>query len=366
MQLLETLAHLFHPRRSNNHRPRVLHPEAFVYFSIIALVFALAIFASPRIFTSLENVLGYASNITIDQVVALTNAERSSQGLSPLIFNPTLSKAAASKGSDMFANQYWAHTSPSGKEPWAFISEAGYSYRVAGENLARDFAVSEQVVKAWMASPTHRANIVNAAYEEIGVAVVNGELNGMETTLVVQMFGTPRVRVAEALPPATTTSAGTSVESGVLSASDNSTRPTTLPRVAQPITQPTAQPVANQPADAQNATPTSATADSTAQLDVERADQEVSILPPTTTDTVILGGVVVPQAVLESPLISPSQLLKAFFLSMLLLIAGVLCYDLAIIESRKTVRFVGKNIAHLMLFTVVIFLIIFFKGGVVG
>ncbi len=353
MQFFETLAHLFHPRRSNLHRPRVLHPEAFVYFSIIALVFALGIHASPKVFTSLENVLGYASNITVEQVVALTNTERTRQGLAPLALNPTLSQAATSKGSDMFANQYWAHTSPSGKEPWAFISEAGYSYRVAGENLARDFAVSDQVVQAWMASPTHRANIVNASYQEIGVAVVNGELNGMETTLVVQMFGTPRAQLAQVLPPAT----ADSVESPSLSADE---------LVSQPIAGQTAESPPDQQPSKSIRDLQASDERNPSQPDVIESTQEVSILPATPTEAVILGGVVVPATVLDSPLISPEQLMKAFFLSMVLLILGVLCYDLAIIESRKTVRFVGKNVAHILLFSVVTFLIVFFKGGIVG
>ena len=106
---------------------------------------------------------------------------------------------------DMFAKQYWAHVSADGKQPWDFISDAGYSYTVAGENLARDFQHADQVVEAWMASPTHKANILHEKYTEIGIAVVEGNLEGIETTLVVQMFGNPLdptlvVDTAPALP----------------------------------------------------------------------------------------------------------------------------------------------------------------------
>jgi hypothetical protein len=89
----------------------------------------------------------------------------------------------------MFAKNYWAHNSPTGTTPWDFITASGYKYVVAGENLAKNFSTSQAVVNAWMASPTHKDNIVKPSYKEIGFAVVNGTLNGEETTLVVQMFG---------------------------------------------------------------------------------------------------------------------------------------------------------------------------------
>ncbi|MCG2685812.1 CAP domain-containing protein, partial [Candidatus Parcubacteria bacterium] len=76
---------------------------------------------------------------------------------------------------------------------WYFIVGVGYDYLYAGENLAKDFSHSSGVVDAWMNSPTHRENLVNPRYEDIGLAVVNGTLNGVETTLVVQMFGRKKV-----------------------------------------------------------------------------------------------------------------------------------------------------------------------------
>jgi hypothetical protein len=91
----------------------------------------------------------------------------------------------------MFQNNYWSHVSPSGKSPWEFFKESGYNYSVAGENLAKDFGDSSSVVSAWMNSPTHKANIINNKYKEIGIGVVDGVLNGMKTTLVVQHFASP-------------------------------------------------------------------------------------------------------------------------------------------------------------------------------
>lgn len=91
----------------------------------------------------------------------------------------------------MFAENYWAHFSPSGKDPWGFISSAGYKFSYAGENLAKNFYTSDEVIRAWMNSPSHKENIINGNFQDIGVAVEDGTLNGQKTTLIVQMFGKP-------------------------------------------------------------------------------------------------------------------------------------------------------------------------------
>jgi len=136
-------------------------------------------------------VLGYTSDILPEAIIRLTNEEREKEGLPALEENGFLNEAARRKAADMFAFDYWAHSSPAGKTPWSFFKEAGYNYVVAGENLAKDFSNPEAVVGAWMKSPTHKANIIDNRFKEIGVAVVEGTLNGYQTTLVVQLFGTP-------------------------------------------------------------------------------------------------------------------------------------------------------------------------------
>jgi hypothetical protein len=137
------------------------------------------------------NILGFATDINITDLLSETNKQRQNNGIAALNYNPVLANAAEQKANDMFADDYWAHVAPDGKTPWDFIVGAGYSYSYAGENLAKDFSKSSSVVNAWMNSPTHKDNIVNPNYTEIGFAVVNGNLNGEETTLVVQMFGKP-------------------------------------------------------------------------------------------------------------------------------------------------------------------------------
>lgn len=197
------------PHQTNNHKPKALHLSSFVSYILLAialqLVFQIVIVTRPQ-------VLGLATDITASQVLTLVNQDRLQNGLSPVKPDPLLDRAAELKAEDMFAKNYWSHVSPQGATPWDFINKTGYRYLYAGENLARDFATSDQVVKAWMNSPSHRANILNPKYQDMGLAVVNGNMGGEETTLVVEMFGTKQTNTpvvssaSTAQPEAETTS----------------------------------------------------------------------------------------------------------------------------------------------------------------
>lgn len=155
----------------------------FIYLQILA-VFAFGLYL---IRGTTGQVLG-AVSFEKGQIIELTNGKRAENGLPPLVENSQLDQAAQAKAFDMFAFDYWAHYSPQGKTPWHFINAAGYKYTFAGENLARDFSEPESVVGAWMSSPSHRSNLLDKNFREIGVAVENGKLGGREGTLVVQMF----------------------------------------------------------------------------------------------------------------------------------------------------------------------------------
>lgn len=181
------VTYLFVPHHSNNHRAKFLHPILIGLTVLSFLLGQVAVSVLPR-YTPV--VLAYVSNISPEKIVELTNKERTKEGLPEVSIDPELTQAALAKGSYMFAKNYWAHTAPDGTEPWKFVTDAGYQYRFAGENLARDFATPESVVSAWMASPTHKENLLSPKYQNIGVAVIKGQLNGTETTLVVQFFGT--------------------------------------------------------------------------------------------------------------------------------------------------------------------------------
>ncbi len=183
------LAHYFLPHETNNFRPRTLHISALVFYIIVFLLLQ----TSFRVIKySRPDILGFATDINVEKLLNLTNLQRAQLGLRPLTLNSQLSTAAQAKANDMFSKSYWAHNAPDGTTPWVFISQSGYNYLYAGENLAKDFANSEGVVNAWMASPSHRENMLKGEYQDVGFAIVNNRLAGEETTLVVEFFGTPQ------------------------------------------------------------------------------------------------------------------------------------------------------------------------------
>lgn len=107
-----------------------------------------------------------------EEVVRLVNIERRKGGLKELSHDWQLSRVARYKSEDMRANKYFSHTSPTYGSPFQMMKSFGISYKSAGENIARGYATPEAVVKGWMNSPGHRANILNSGFTHIGVGYV--------------------------------------------------------------------------------------------------------------------------------------------------------------------------------------------------
>ncbi|GGH80874.1 putative YkwD family protein [Pullulanibacillus pueri] len=108
------------------------------------------------------------------QVVDLTNKERTDRGLQPLKLDVNLSKMARDKSADMVKNNYFDHQSPTYGSPFDMMKKYGISYSSAGENIAAGQKTPEEVVNSWMNSEGHRANILNPDYDTIGVGYVQG------------------------------------------------------------------------------------------------------------------------------------------------------------------------------------------------
>ena len=188
MEKIKTfIHHLFIPHEENNFRAKSLHTDFLTVYLVIAFLMML-VFKQGNI----RDVLGFATDISVEKLAQLTNEQRQKNNLPSLSMNSALSLAAQKKAENMFQENYWSHYSPDGKTPWDFILGAGYKYEYAGENLAKNFLFSNGVVDAWMNSTAgHRENILKREYTEVGYAIVNGILNGEQTTLVVQEFGKP-------------------------------------------------------------------------------------------------------------------------------------------------------------------------------
>ncbi len=303
MTFLGTIRHLFVPHYTNNHRSKVLHTDALLFYVLVFAVFNLGFRLLHR---EMPDVLGYATDIHVEQLLAGTNSQRQAAGLGALTLNAALSQAAANKARDMFEKGYWAHNSPTGATPWNFITDAGYRYSVAGENLAKNFSTSQGVIDAWMASPTHRDNILKSSYREIGFAVVNGVLQGEETTLVVQMFGAPSGSVAVAQAPS---------------------KPATIPKQAFATEE--------KPKDA--AKPVEVNA-------------PIAESPQVSFNSMFLG-------VTKKPAISIPTLTRDIVFIFAGVLLGVLLLDAWVVSRKKIVRVAGHNIAHFLFLSSIMILI---------
>lgn len=198
----EFFHHLFYPLESNNHRSKILHADSLLLAIILLFVGQFFIVFGKEHFPS---ILGARIDISSQELLNFTNQKRQQQSALPLTLSAELSKVAELKAKDMFEKGYWAHTSPDGVTPWHYFQVVGYDYTFAGENLARGFSTSNGVVDAWMASPSHRENVLSNNYQEVGFAVVEGKLAGEDTTLVIEMFGGKSKKTLSINPPTVAT-----------------------------------------------------------------------------------------------------------------------------------------------------------------
>ncbi len=296
------LRHFFTPHLTNNYRPKLLHPQILVL--LILFFFSLGILTS---FTrqSYPSVLGITSQISIDQLLILTNQQRQNNNLPPLSLNGSLSSAALAKGNYMFEKNFWSHIAPDGTTPWYFIRSAGYNYLYAGENLARGYDSASGVVDAWMASPSHRENVLSPNYKEVGFAVLDGNLTGENTILVVEMFGARGESESASVP-------------------------------SQQVESSTPQ-VASSPAD---------------QKETKPETEEIKKVEPV-------------QPTPAAPLINAQTFSSNLAMTTVVIFMFVLILDMIIIERKKIIRFVGHNLDHVLLFALIgILLLVVLKGYV--
>lgn len=292
------IAHWFLPHPTTHEKAKLLSWHLlFIYF----LLFALLRISFDLVGIYRPGILGTTSQISTEKIIEGTNIERQKAGLPPVVVNTALSQAAGEKAANMFAENYWAHYSPSGRDPWGFIKSAGYKFSYAGENLARNFSDSEGIVAAWMNSSTHRENILNPNYQEIGIAVEDGNLQGQHTTLVVQMFGRPAQAVA-AIPP---------------------------------------------------------------QTDLKGAEVKAEIPPllPQSQPLSVAGSALSDQNVSGRPLLDPFVATRTAGLSLIMIISTLLIVDFVVLRRRGVFRFSSHHFAHLSFMAVVGTSLILSKAG---
>lgn len=193
MKIFEKIKDFFIPHQRNNYAPASLQKYAVLGMMLLVLISFATANLQALLWISSEWMV---STILPAVIVQETNAERQADNLIALKRNKTLDEAAQLKADDMASKSYFSHNSPGGETPWYWFTKANYKYVHAGENLAVHFTDSSEVVEAWMKSPSHRANIMNGNYQEIGIGTAKGTYEGFDTVFVVQLFGTPEAVVA--------------------------------------------------------------------------------------------------------------------------------------------------------------------------
>jgi uncharacterized protein YkwD len=177
-------------------------PRARTFLALLALTAVLA--ALVPSFAHASNTASRSATAALDSgILVQLNQIRTDHGLKPLALSPSLSAAAMGHTRDMVSNGYFAHNSADGQPFWkriaGFYPDGNYSYWSVGENLfwSTGFATPDASMQAWMASPEHRANILDPHWTQIGIAAVNssaapGTYNDLDVTVITTDFGVRR------------------------------------------------------------------------------------------------------------------------------------------------------------------------------
>lgn len=179
-------------RTAQHHRQTKHYVKSYWPYLPMVAVVAVGLFVNSLLGNQ-QAILGESSNVSQQALLQETNEDRRNHGQATLTSNEDLREAAQAKAEDMIARNYWSHNAPDGSTPWNFITAAGYQYQAAGENLAYGFTSADAVMNAWMKSDGHRANLLNAAYSEVGFGVAQSPnyLGKGTQTIIVAMYGLP-------------------------------------------------------------------------------------------------------------------------------------------------------------------------------
>ncbi len=183
---MKKLHDFFIPHSGNDYKPGALSQTWLKVY--VVLLIAVKLLVVGVLFFTYPNPARLSQQV-VEQLFTLTNQSRIEAGVEPLNFDPVLTEAANSKARDMAEKGYFSHVGPDGKKPWQWIDRSRYQFVYMGENLAMDFSTAEVVHLAFKKSPSHWKNIVNPRYRDMGIGVASGVINGRETVVLVEFFG---------------------------------------------------------------------------------------------------------------------------------------------------------------------------------
>lgn len=179
-------------RIGKHHKKSKHYMKAYWPYLPISTIVGLGVFVNSLL-PGAGAVLGANTDLSGTSLLSSTNQRREAANEQALNLNSQLTAAAQAKANDMVARNYWSHDTPDGKQPWSFITSAGYDYQAAGENLAYGFTSASAVLSGWMNSAEHRSNILDANYRDVGFGVAgspNFHGSGPEV-IVVAMYAEP-------------------------------------------------------------------------------------------------------------------------------------------------------------------------------
>jgi len=203
-------------RSRNQHKPKKVSAHAFekVYWPYIPVLIVIGLLLtfsgqSGALQAAVRNhgakVLAYSTSMSISGLLTDTNAARSDNGVAGLALNDQLDAAAQASANDMAARNYWSHNTPEGNPPWIWVSDQGYAYQKLGQNLAAGFSDEQSTINGWMASPPHRENLLDPAFNDVGFGFANNpdytSAGGGPMTIVVAFYGEPAAAAAPVAAP---------------------------------------------------------------------------------------------------------------------------------------------------------------------
>lgn len=192
-RLVHKLHDFFIPHERNEYKPHVFQRHSVKHLILLIIVVKVGVVSS--LFALYPN-LGKLDADIQSAMYRLINEYRVEQSQTKLTTNSYLENVALQKGRDMLDKNYFSHYGIDGREPWEWIDTAFYDFKSMGENLAMDFLTANSVFTAFQKSPAHDRNLVSASYSEIGIAILNGYLDGHNTNVMVVFFGSPKPAVA--------------------------------------------------------------------------------------------------------------------------------------------------------------------------
>ncbi len=188
----------FIPHAENNYHPHILHTKRAIAYSLLfigikafvvgaILLVPLPAFVAPDVLAAEQS-----------RLVSLINNLRATKDRPALKTQSILNRSAEIKAEDMATQQYFSHTGPGNHDLQYFLKQAGYRYHIAGENLAMGFFNADEVLAAWIKSPTHYKNLIDSDYAELGTSMVSGLYTDIPTAYAVAHFGSPESGSASA------------------------------------------------------------------------------------------------------------------------------------------------------------------------